>query len=287
MLDFLGFNPEPYCPMHRSIVATESDDSVNPGLDLPQEAEIGWLGFMRVWAWELRINPEFRVQKFQPKAFSIPFWSAQSAYHKPCMKQKKKILARGCRVRWLASFLDGMASYFHFLRRGHRMDSEETLILGEDTGMEDVDDGTSHAVTMPVANPMPVASEAAPASGPPDGEPTPARVTSDAPPVPARPRPKTMRQMAARGANQIGTWTRKRTLAPHMPKGTFDFWVEDYEDHGEKFKQDFKNVIRKYKRERLPPVEFFSWLDPAICFSSTFFKLLRLSPWQLKLSWTQ
>lgn len=71
---------------------------------------------------------------------------------------------------------------------------------------------------------------------------------------------KTMRQMAARGANKIGKWARTRIPAPHMPKGTIDFWIDESINEGDKVKTDMTNVIRKFKREHLSPVEFFSFL---------------------------
>lgn len=163
-------------------------------------------------------------------------------------------------------------SYFHSRRRGRRMDSAETLVLGEDNEMEGVDHGSgpSHAVAMPAANPMPVPAESAPSTVPPDVGAAPASEVSDALRRPALPRQrkqmKTMRQMAARGANKIGKWARTRIPAPHMPKGTIDFWIDESINEGEKLKTDMTNVIRKFKREHLSPVEFFSCLNPAYFF---------------------
>ena len=184
-------------------------------------------------------------------------------------------VSHGFRVGWLPlcfPTMDGITSYFLSRRRGRRMDSEETLILGEDNTVTrpDVDDNPGHAVAVaaPPANPVPVPAESEPSPGPADGGAASAMEVSDVPapaaaPAPSRRRVQTMRQMAARGANRIGDWSRTRIFAPHLPKGTIDFWIDESIDHGETVKKDMTNVIRKFKREHLSPAEFFSCLIQA------------------------
>ena len=163
---------------------------------------------------------------------------------------------------------ESLLSFFHFRRSGRRIDSQETLILGETDGETDGDtelldtrpaefdvvpDRHSNAELAALfpSRDMPDEDMSSGASGP---------VEDGNNAVDPKPKKLTNKEKAAMGANRVGIWTRHRALCPHDRQISVDLWKPDHCSWVKELNHDIASVANKFKKCRPNRAEFFSLL---------------------------